>query len=223
MKLAHPELDTVISIDAAPGKVAALVIENRRFFRELLSDIAGQIDGHDGKSVLSENDVPLAFHRCAELICDMIGFSINRKSLLSKVLDALEKDAMGEDHYLESMELLQRVEQYVFTLTKDFTADIVCGKLNMNAILKGVGISVNDEYDDPLERFLDYMELVREFVGEKLFVFVNLRSFFTKEELVPFLETAVAHEYRLLLIDASAADVLPMENRLTIDADLCEF
>lgn len=220
MRLAHPELDTVLTLEGE--HVTSLVIENRRFFRELLQDIAGQTDGLDGKTVLSVDDKPIPFAKHAELIGSPLNFSVNQKGLLSKIVSALEKDAVRGDHYEETCMLLQSVEQYVFSLTQDFTADIICGKLNMGTILKGIGLSVN-ESDDTLERFLDYMELVREFERDKLFIFVGLRSFFTDEELSPFLETALARECRLLLIDGQACTLLPQEQRLTVDEDLCEF
>lgn len=75
----------------------------------------------------------------------------------------------------------------------------------------------------PLERLIDYMELVREFERDKLFVYVNLRSFFSDEEIERFLRTALDHGYRILLIDAQSHEKLLLENRVTVDNDLCEF
>lgn len=75
----------------------------------------------------------------------------------------------------------------------------------------------------PLERLIDYMELVREFERDKLFVYVNLRSFFSHEEIERFLRTALDHGYRILLIDAQSHEKLQLENRVTVDNDLCEF
>lgn len=222
MRLAHPELETVLKLDEADA-VPSLVIENRRFFREFLQDIYDQLEGKDGKTVLSQADKPVPFSKNAELIDSVTGFSVNQKGVLNKILAALEKDAVCGEHYMRTCELLQAMEEYVFSLTQDFTADLICGKLGIASVLKGVGLTVNEEGSGTLERFLDYMELVREFDREKLFIFVNLRSYFTDEELIPFLETALAHEYRLLLIDGAANERLPMEKRLTIDSDLCEF
>lgn len=222
MRLAHPELETVLLLDEEDA-FPSLVIENRRFFRELLQDIRGQTEGLDGKAVLSVKDKPVPFSKNAELIDSVIGFSVNQKGLISKILAALEKDAVCGERYAETCELLQAVESYVFRLTQDFTADLNCGKLSITAVLKSIGLTVNEEASGPLERFLDYMELVREFDREKLFIFAGLRAYFADEELIPFLETARAHGYRLLLIDSTAHERLPGEKRLTVDADLCEF
>ena len=79
------------------------------------------------------------------------------------------------------------------------------------------------DYDDPLEKILDYMELVREFDREKLFIFVNLRSFFPDDRVALFLESALGHGFQLLLIDGREYDKLELERRVTVDRDLCEF
>lgn len=73
------------------------------------------------------------------------------------------------------------------------------------------------------EKIIDYIELVREFLGDKLFIFINMRTWFSDESVNEFLATAVAHEYKVLLIDGFSAPLLENENRLTVDDDLCEF
>ena len=78
-------------------------------------------------------------------------------------------------------------------------------------------------YIDPLERLLDYMELVRSYERDKLFVFVNLRSFFADDPIRSFLRTAIDHQLTLLLVDAWDHPRLPEETRLIIDKDLCEI
>ena len=99
----------------------------------------------------------------------------------------------------------------------------MCEKCSVAGLLKGIGISLRDTYEDPLERLLDFMELVREFERDKLFVIVGLRSFFSDGRVGSFLKTAVNHSYRVLLLDCIARGKLPGERRLTIDIDLCEF
>ena len=67
------------------------------------------------------------------------------------------------------------------------------------------------------------MELVREFDRDKLFVLVNLRSFFDDHDVERFLKTIEEHGHRVLLMDGTERKRLPMERRITIDIDLCEF
>ena len=70
---------------------------------------------------------------------------------------------------------------------------------------------------------MDYMELSRELERDKLFIFVNLRDYYSDEEVQPFFNSILSHEYHVLLVDGSSHDLLANERRQTIDEDLCEF
>lgn len=77
----------------------------------------------------------------------------------------------------------------------DSSAEIYCAKLNISATIKAVGISVTEEYAEPLERYLDYMELMREYYRDKVFIFVNIRSYFSDEEMLRIMDTTSSQGY----------------------------
>lgn len=120
-------------------------------------------------------------------------------------------------------ELLGNLECFISDLSFDLPCDVACAKMNIGSILKAVGLEISDDYDSDLERLLDYMAIVRELDREKLFIFVNLRSYYLDGEIQQFIATALSHEYRVLMVESSAHSLLPNENRTTVDADLCEF
>ena len=173
MILAHPQLDTVIDFDGV--YVNALVVENPDFYRQLLCDFYGQLQGEEGKLVLSDKGKTLVISKWVELVDNCIHFELNRKSLLTKICSTMEQTAVSEAFFLKTSELLSALECYVDELAFELPGDIVCEKCSVAGLLKGIGISLRDEYDDPLERLLDFMELVREFDRDKLFVLVGLR------------------------------------------------
>ena len=67
------------------------------------------------------------------------------------------------------------------------------------------------------------MELVRELDHDRLFIMVNMRSYFTDEDMQTFVESASLHGFRVLLLESSARRKLKHTQRYTIDEDLCEF
>lgn len=221
MILAHPQLDTVLSFDGA--YVNALVVEDPEFFRQLLCDLYGQLRGDSGALILSNAGKTLPISKWVELVDNPIHFDLNRKTLLTRIIGELERTAVSEPFFLKTSELLCSMEAYVDELAHELPGDIVCEKCSVAGLLKGVGISLRDEYEDPLERLLDFMELVRSFEREKLFVLVGLRSFFSDGKTEAFLKTALDHGYRILLMDCVARQKVSCEKRLTIDNDLCEF
>lgn len=162
-------------------------------------------------------------NQTAELIDNCLNFELNRKTLLNKVCSALEQRAVLEEFFLKTAELLSHLESYMDELAFSLPCDIRCEKCSVSGVIKSTGIHLRDEYDDPLERLLDYMELVREFDREKLFVLVGMRSLFADREMELFFRTVLTHRYRVLLLDSTDRERSQYEKRLTIDKDLCEF
>ena len=90
-------------------------------------------------------------------------------------------------------------------------------------MIKSAGIAITDDYGNDLERLLDYMELIRELERDKLFIFVNLRSYYSDDDISAFLDSVLQHAYQVLLMDGVSRKKLQNEQRTTIDMDLCEF
>ena len=221
MILCHPQIET--ALDFSSSKIPTVVVEEPSFFRTLMLDLYAQIDGERGKFVLSEHEKELNISTWVELIDNCLHFTLNEKPLLNKITAAMERAAVSEAFFMKTAELLRQLEQYIDALAFEFDCDIHCERCTAGSVLKAAGVSLRDEYDDPLERLADYMELIREFDKDKLFVILNLRSFFADEPVEKFLETVSTHGYHVLLLDCVDRKKLPLEQRITIDNDLCEF
>ena len=224
MKFAHPDVGKVFVLGQA--SVPTLVIENQRLFSKLLHDMDAALEGRDSCVVLSRQESPISFSKHAEMIVDFLHFDLNQKTLLSKVCAALESRAISPECYLATQELLAEVENRIEEWAFAFPCHITASKVSVTSLLKAAGVEIQDDYDGAdgeAERIIDYMELVREFDRDKLFVLVNMRCYFDDAVMERFLETVVAHEYKVLMIEGRALAKLKAEDRVTIDADLCEF
>lgn len=221
MKLVHPEMLTVLQF--LPGAVNSLVIENPTLFYQLISELVQQSEGKDGSFVLSKDDLVLDIAKKTEVVTDLIRFDINSKSLLTKIVSTLEKEAVSPNHYEKNQMLLSEIEGFVYELAFSYDIDLTCEKMNIGAILKALGIRLVDDYETLAEKIFSWMSLVREFEGDKLFVFVNLRSVLSETEVQAFIDTVVSHDYSVLLLDNYAYPKLTGEVRLIIDKDLCEI
>lgn len=221
MKFVYPEIGKVFDTDI--GKINTLVIENQALLINLLSDIYGQIEGIDGKSVLSDNKGILPMSKFAELLTQFVPFELSKKTLISKISTLLEKKAVAEDMYLETVELLSSIERYLSKLSFDFNCNPIFQKISINSLIKASGFEINETYDSLGEKILDYFELVREFDHDKLFITFNLRSFLSDSETQLFIEDILKREIKLIMIESSERKLLSSENRLLIDSDLCEI
>lgn len=179
--------------------------------------------GYEGISVLSEGFEPIEESKYAEVIDNFLFFEINRKSLLTKLISYLEKRSTEEAFYYRTAELLAETEKLVRDLAMDLPCDVICSKMGIGNILRAISPGVPDDYENDLERLLDYMELTREFERDRMFILVNLRSYYKDEDIETFLATLLAHEFQVFLVDSVSRRKLANEKRTTIDSDLCEF
>lgn len=224
MKFAYSDISGVFEWDNR--LVPTLVIEDQTFFSRFLKDIYLSFDGVKTPVVLSVDDKPVDMSKYAEVIIDFINFDINRKPLINKICTALERIAVSSEHYVNTQRLLLEIERSVANWSFDFSCDIIANKISVSNIIRAIGIELSNDYSGngaDAERIIDYMELVREFEHEKLFVMVNMRSYFSDSVIESFLETVLSHEYKVLLVDSKSHSRLKTEKRLTVDCDLCEF
>ena len=221
MKIVHPKINSKIEI--SEHEISVLVIEEPEFFYELLMDIKSQINNFEGHTVVSVCNEPVSFHKYVELITDPLAIEMNSRTIMKKVLVAMEKCSQEAVYYERTQKLMAEIETYINDLSLNFDTEIECQDVSFQQLLKAAELKVVDEYSRLVDRIYAYMELIREFEGDKLFIFVNLSSYIRKEQLQKFVNTVVGHSFQVLLIDSHDFERLEKENRLIVDCDLCEF
>lgn len=221
MKLVYPDIGFLL--DTEEGLVNTLVIENQSLFCSLLNDLHDQLSGLDGRAVLSVRNNPVEISKRMELLTTFVPFELNQKTLLAKITAELEKEAVGDVFYPRTLELLSALETYLNDLAFGYSCDLAFTKLNLASILKAVGVEIRSDGSSLGEKLVDYFELVTEFIGAKLFVTVNLRSFMPDRETELFLDTVLKHGYNLIMLESSEHNRLSNEKRYIVDTDLCEI
>ncbi|MGI6687498.1 MAG: type II-A CRISPR-associated protein Csn2 [Christensenellales bacterium] len=221
MTFTYPDIER--PFDCAGEHVNTLVVENGPFLHRLMEDIGSQLGGFDGRALVSRDGKVLNFAKSVVLLDRFVLFDINQKPLINRVVSALEKTAMQAEFYERSAEILSLVESYLFDLGFGYPCDIVFPKLSISALLKAAGVQLETDQSSLCAKVLDYMELVEEFDGQKLFITLNLRAFVSEEEIGSYMETALGRGHSLLMIENRDYRRLSCEKRLVIDEDLCEI
>jgi CRISPR type II-A-associated protein Csn2 len=219
MKLTYPWLHTVL--EWGDTKVQGLVIENPGLLYRFLCDLQGQIHGLDGEIVLSEKETPVPISKRVEFLTDFIGWDGNNRKIATKLVGILEKASADDPFLQERNAILSRLEQYVYELADSQDLSVDVDNLSMAALLKAMGLRIDMGYESLGDRLFSYMDFISRCEGDKLFVLYALRPVLSADELSLFLETTLRHGMRILLVDAVSYPLLPLENRVTIDSDLC--
>lgn len=221
MKLVYKNMGHILSF--SKYCVNELIIENKKMFFELVNSIMMQTEGSHGDCILSIADKPVEFSKYADMTVQFAPFELNRKSLLTKLYSSLEKKAQSSEGYARTVEILGELEGYMFHLSEEFPFEINCQKLAIGPVIKALSPEIEENDKKPLEKIFAYMELVRELDRDKLFIMVNMRSYFTDEDMETFTESVCLHDFNVLLLEAFAFPKLKNTNRFVIDGDLCEF
>ena len=219
MKLTYPWFHKVLEWD--PATVQSLTIECPGLLYRFLCDLQSQTNGMDGEVLVSEKESPIPISKRVELLTDFIGWDGNNRKVVSKLVGILDK-ASAEDPFLQERNgFLLGLEKYIYGLADSQDISVRLDNLSMAALLKAVGLRVDLEYDSLGDRLFAYFDFVTRCEGEKLFVLYGLRAVMAAEELDLFLQTALQHGMRILLVDAIGYPLLKCEKRTTIDSDLC--
>ena len=219
MKLTYPWLHTVLEWDDTV--VQSVVIENPGLLYRFLCDLQGQIHGFDGEIILSEKETPIPISKREEFLTDFISWDGNSRKVVTKLISILEKASADDPFLQERNAILSRLEQYVYELADSQDLSVNVDNLSMTALLKAMGLRIDMEYESLGDRLFSYMDFVSRCEGDKLFVLYALRPVLSVDELILFVETALRHGMRILLVDSVSYPPLPLENRVTIDSDLC--
>ena len=221
MKLVYPDIETHLVFE--DGSFPALIIENQNLFFNFIDDISRQINNESGNAVLSSDNTPIPISGNIDLLTDFFSFGINRKNLLTKIISDLEKQAVDEDFFETSQQLLGKVEKWVIDLAFCADIDVDLPKLSISSLLKSTGLCIKDDFVSLPEKLLTYIDLATRYKLCQIFIFVNLRSFLDYDTISQFTESCCLHGHKILLLDNCAYPRIYREQRTIIDTDLCEI
>lgn len=148
---------------------------------------------------------------------------INEKHIITKLIDELSKKAVDELHYEKTMQFIAMFEDYINYLTWDEECEIQSSEINVKQLLKMTDVMLVDDEDKLSDSLLRYVETVRRFKGERLFIFLNFRGFIDEKDFMLLGDALLEREFKVLFIDNKEYVKVQGENRRIIDVDLCEF
>lgn len=223
MRLAHPEMKHVLALEE--NRALLLAVERPELFRRFVQTLRQQTDGQAGDFVLSRDWTPLPMEKNLVLVSDAFTLNLNERRQLTALHKQTGQLAYSEHMYESTAQVLSNLENWLELLavespyTVQYDADF-----QIESLLKQVDFRfacTEGDLPELLERFI---KVHSAFSGMKVFVFVNLRSMLTLEELEGFYKSAFYEKALVVMLETA----LP-QNRLAceawhlIDKDLCEL
>lgn len=200
-----------------------LIIENPKFLREVIKDLT--ISEEEKEISITEGGKPLNFDKDLNVVFNPLRLDFNSKRAMSTLLKLLVKTSVSEEFYLTTNNLKTKIVKYLSDIVDagDFEFEVSADDFTMDSIAKAVSIHIVGDEDDFVELLTDYISMMAELAGIKLFVFVNLRLLLSDNDLKRLHYNLDNHQINVLLLEGTAHERLNNVSRWLIDRDMCEI
>lgn len=222
MKLVHAELSGEILKDNVT--FSEWIIESPIVFSGYLQELYGQCVKKQGRFVLSTRDKELDMTKSIEIITDPFAVDLNGRKILNKLYAELNELSQGEEMYTRTLELTGHIQEYILQLEGN-TSHILQfnSEIDISGLLKVMDVKLEDMEEEFFERLCSYIRSAVDVLRIKLFVFVNLRSYLTDEQMQKLIQEIMYQEAQALFIENQERACLEGGMRYIIDKDRCEI
>ena len=221
MILSHPSLEHIISIE--DGLINVLVVENPKMLCNYTEELRLQSMGSTGRFNLYDGVKCIGLNNIVKVIIDPFSLDLNSKELLSPIYSKLSAISNNEDHYGDFVEISGKVVNFISDLILDLGISMECEDCSGADLIKMISPRLLPAGETLLDKIVEYLDLSSEFSKIKLYVFVNLNTYLTKEELIGLYQHISYHKLKVLFIESKYDSVISNEHLLIIDSDLCEL
>lgn len=218
MKFYFEPLNTPIILSDEYSSV--LVIENQALFYNVCNSLYEQSNKCSGILILSDNEKVLDFAKSAEVILQFVPFESNKKSLITKLYKRISEDA-NAIFYDETSVVISELSRYIYKLIDEYNFDLEIDDVDVQGLLKLFNVKFSSDNSNLAEKLFSYCKNVVNLEGNKLFIFVGLRSYMTDDEFFSFTKTLIDHKIVSLFVESVDRRVSCNDVKTVIDADLC--
>lgn len=219
MILRHEGYDFEIKLQE--NQISVLVIEKQQVMAKLVQDLYLQCNGKEGGFVLSDAEKIISIEKNMELILEPFSINCNDKKIVNKLyqeLTALAKETLIQ----EGLQLNFQITAYLEQLLQEVPYHLSYkDEHEVQEILKFADVRLDSDGETIAEKIVEYLRVINQICGCNICVFVNLKSFLSKEDLQQLYEFANYQKIHLVLVESCEREKIEKEKTFIIDKDEC--
>lgn len=218
-RLTHGEYGFILELEE--NVVYEIVVENPVMFTAMVRDLSEQMEGMNGGFRLSKGEQILSLEKKVAFVRDIFNIDINQRNILSKLYSELVESA--NNVCLQERSIF--IESYIKYM------DAICNNCDLfvtyeaepdaQELLKFAKLRSDSEAVSPLELIVDYIRVVTKLLHVDIIIFLNLKLFLSKDELLKLYEECFQRKVCLILLEASFRERMLCEKGCIIDKDSC--
>ncbi len=206
------------------GCVSTLEIENKDYFYRIINDLT-QLENSlyvENIQFLEDNGNEFK-HLLIKVIINYFSFNFDSTKMNNYIVKQIISSMESQETEYINKEFQKICKCFVKILEKLDLPLAFCEELNMESFIKLLKIHICSK-NKLINNLLLIIDINTVLEHNDLLIFVNLKQYLTKEELIELYKYSVYNEVRLLLIDSQPyGPKIDYENKLLIDENLDEF
>lgn len=203
------------------NKTNVLIIEEQKTYTDFLNRIMQQQSGIDCGMSVYEEDRKINFSKEIMLIHSPLLIELNNKRVQNFLYNELQITT-NEFLYDTKEKLNSSIVEYLDLLANKMPYPIKYDlDLDMNLLYKHYNVGFNYDEKTLLEKVLNFIQLEKVLCNTKMIIFVNLKAFFAREQIMEIYRQAFYNKIQLLLVESIESYCLTEEKYYIIDKDKC--
>lgn len=220
--IVHNKIETPIEIIS--GCPVILSIESPSEFYLLVSELKSQLENGDGNFILIKDDKRLSLDKSCEIVFDVFDIDFKNKKIISALYKKLDTLSKEDELRLHLNQVNTCLAEFYKELFDKIELSLTFDEMDTTDILKTANVSLQETYDNYLEKLLCFINTMVQLKSIEVLVFVHLKSVLSDTELTLLYEHCEREKVGLLLIESSLhRKSLPNERVTIITEDLCEI
>lgn len=219
MRLVNMEYN--ISLEFEENRTAILVVEEKKLRYKLIDELYRQCEGEDGQFILSDNMQILKLNKVADIIMNPFSIDFNNRKVLAKLYQEIETygtESFYEEKQRINGDILKLFDKIMLNVPYNITTKL---EFELAEICKLYNVQLEDVSDTLLEKLMEYIRIMSQLCALKVFIFVNLTMYLTKDEIKELYNFSFNQKVYLLLIEFIMPENLCNEKGCVIDEDGC--
>ena len=222
MNLIYTFLDN--KIDLYNDYVNSIEILNNNYFYRLTNLVYKYSNNQETEEFyFTENNEEIKLNKKIRIITNYYDFDFNNKKYINELIKNISNNT--DDNILLKLnnnynKLYKVLSSLINSVDLNFKVDIN-DEFSINEILNNFNLSIPSK-DNLLDNLILLIDIEKQFNINKILVFINLKDYLSREEIIEFEKYCIYNNVYVILFDNSKYKNNSYEKKFLIDNDLSE-
>lgn len=211
------------NIELKEGSINVIEIENKKYFFRFISDLYNLDSNITDNIIFYKENEENNYNGKVKVYLNYFEFDFNSRKTIANITKYVSNNILEEDKDIlqrEYLKIIKIFKKIVNEIDLPFSID---GEVDIDNLLKVLKLGINEK-DELLDNLFLLIDIEKIFNGENILIFVNLKQYLSKKELIELYKYAIYNQIQIILIDSQCyGGTLDYENKLIIDENLDEF